>query len=51
MGRNLSPEENTWLRNTFKEGVPEDQVSVLIEQFTRPAAVAPVSNVTGLRAV
>lgn len=51
IGRNLTAQENTWLRNTFKEGVPEDQVSALIEQFTRPAAVAPATNTGGLRAV
>ena len=51
IGRSLTQAENTWLRSTFKEGVPEDQVNALIEQFTRPAAVAPASNVTGLRAV
>lgn len=51
IGRSLTQAENTWLRSTFKEGVPEDQVNALIEQFTRPAAVAPAANVTGLRAV
>lgn len=51
IGRNLTAQENTWLRSTFKEGVPEDQVNALIEQFTRPVAVPPASNVSGLRAV
>ncbi len=51
IGRNLTQAENTWLRNSFKEGVPEDQVQALIEQFTRPAPVAPVSISGGLRAV
>lgn len=51
IGRNLTAQENTWLRNTFKEGVPEDQVNALIEQFTRPAAPVPAAQVTGLRAV
>lgn len=51
IGRNLTPQENTWLRNTFKEGVPEDQVNALINQFTQPAAVPPAATVTGLRAV
>lgn len=51
IGRNLTPQENTWLRNTFKEGVPEDQVNALINQFTQPAAVPPATTVTGLRAV
>jgi hypothetical protein len=49
--RNLTPQENTWLRNTFKEGVPEDQVNALITQFTQPAVVPPATTVTGLRAV
>ncbi|PXC09998.1 integrase, partial [Pseudomonas aeruginosa] len=39
IGRNLTAQENAWLRSTFKEGVPEDQVNALIEQFTRPVAV------------
>ncbi len=51
IGRNLTPQENTWLRNSFKEGVPEDQVNALITQFTQPAAVPPAATVTGLRAV
>lgn len=51
IGRNLTAQENTWLRSTFKEGVPEDQVSALIEQFTRPAAVPPATHTGGLRAV
>ncbi|MDH4869842.1 transposase family protein [Pseudomonas sp. BN515] len=51
IGRNLTAQENSWLRSTFKDGVPEDQVNALIEQFTRPAVVPPASNVTGLRAV
>lgn len=51
IGRNLTAEENTWLRSTFKEGVPEDRVAALIEQFTRPAAVPPATNTGGLRAV
>lgn len=49
IGRNLTQAENTWLRSTFKEGVPEDQVSALIDQFSRPAFV-PAGN-PGLRAV
>jgi len=51
IGRNLTPQENTWLRNTFKEGVPEDQVNALIKQFTQPAVVPPAATATGLRAV
>lgn len=51
LGRNLTQEENTWLRATFKDGVPEDQVQSLIDRFNRPVAVAPVANVGGLRAV
>lgn len=51
IGRNLTQAENTWLRNSFKDGVPEDQVHSLIEQFTRPATVAPAANTGGLRAV
>ncbi|MDP3847556.1 MAG: integrase [Pseudomonas sp.] len=51
IGRNLTQAENTWLRNSFKDGVPEDQVQALIEQFTRPAIVAPASTTGGLRAV
>ncbi|WP_405119190.1 integrase [Pseudomonas leptonychotis] len=51
MGRDLNAEENTWLRNSFKDGVPEDQVSVLIEQFTRPVVVPTATKTGGLRAV
>lgn len=51
LGRNLTAEENTWLRGAFKEGVPEDQVQSLIDRFTRPVAAAPVANTGGLRAV
>lgn len=51
LGRNLTAEENTWLRGAFREGVPEDQVQSLIDRFTRPVAAAPVANTGGLRAV
>lgn len=51
IGRDLTAQENTWLRSTFKEGVPEDQVCALIEQFNRPAVVPAATGTSGLRAV
>lgn len=42
--RNLTADEATFLRGRYADGVPEDQIQQLIDQFKRPA-VAPVANV------
>ncbi|RZS86045.1 integrase [Pigmentiphaga kullae] len=34
--RSLTPEENAWFRRSYAEGVREDQVDALIEQFRQP---------------
>lgn len=47
--RNLTADEAAFLRTRYAEGVPEDQVQQLIEQFKNPAP-APVANI-GLRVV
>lgn len=47
--RNLTADEATFLRSRYAEGVPEDQLQQLIDQFKRPAVV-PVANI-GLRVV
>lgn len=51
IGRHLSPEEHAFLAARYAEGVSEDQLDALIEQFTQPAE-APVRAAGGaLRAV
>jgi hypothetical protein len=51
INRNLSDEENTFLRTRYDAGVPEDQIAALIDQFTNPAQATPQRAVGGLRAV
>jgi hypothetical protein len=51
INRNLSDEENTFLRTRYADGVPEDQIAALIDQFTNPAQTIPQRAVGGLRAV
>lgn len=49
--RNLSEEENAFLQARYADGVPEDQIDALIDQFINPAQSAPKRAVGGLRAV
>lgn len=51
--RNLTESERNFLRARFVDGVPEDQVQSLIEQFTNPATAAaePLRAAGGLRSV
>lgn len=54
LGRNLTGDENQFMRNRFKGGVPEDQLQALIEQFKNPAQAdqeQPIRAAGGLRAV
>lgn len=47
--RNLQPEEAGFLRGRYSEGVPEDQLQQLIDQFKNPAPMAAPGS--GLRVV
>ncbi|MBK1890705.1 DDE-type integrase/transposase/recombinase [Undibacterium sp. 14-3-2] len=49
--RNLSEEENTFLQARYADGVPEDQIDALIDQFINPAQSVPKRAAGGLRAV
>ncbi|MFD1156062.1 integrase [Undibacterium aquatile] len=49
--RNLSEEENAFLQARYADGVPEDQIDALIDQFINPAQSAPKRAAGGLRAV
>ena len=53
LGRNLAPDENAFMKARFKDGVPEDQLAALIDQFKNGAAVQaePMRAAGGLRAV
>ena len=54
LGRNLTTAENQFMRSRFKDGVPEDQLQALIEQFKNPAHAdqdQPIRAAGGLRAV
>ena len=54
LGRNLTGDENQFMRNRFKGGVPEDQLQSLIDQFKNPAQAdqeQPIRAAGGLRAV
>ncbi|MFT4190871.1 MAG: integrase [Comamonas sp.] len=50
--RNLTESERTFLRTRFADGVPEDQLDSLIDQFINPEPAAePVRAAGGLRAI
>ena len=49
--RNLTAEENAFMSARFADGVPEDQVSALIEQFKNPPEAEPLRAAGGLRVV
>ncbi|MBP7967888.1 MAG: DDE-type integrase/transposase/recombinase [Brachymonas sp.] len=53
LGRHLTAEEHTFMHARFKDGVPEDQVQSLIDQFKNPVQVheQPLRAAGGLRAV
>lgn len=54
LGRNLTSDEHSFMYARFKDGVPEDQVAQLMEQFKNPAQadqVQPMRAAGGLRAV
>ena len=51
LGRNLTVEENAFMSARFADGVPEDQVSALIDQFKNPPEAQPLRAAGGLRAV
>ena len=52
LGRNLTNDEHSFMYARFKDGVPEEQVQALIEQFKNPMATEqPVRAAGGLRAV
>jgi hypothetical protein len=48
--RNLE-EENAFLQARYADGVPEDQIDALIDQFINPAQSVPKRAAGGLRAV
>lgn len=49
--RNLTDEENAFMSARYADGVPEDQIDALIDQFINPAQSAPKRAAGGLRAV
>lgn len=51
IGRPLSPEENAWVRETWPEGVPVDEVETLLAKLQGMEEKAPVAAVGGLRLV
>ena len=51
IGRPLSPEENAWVRETWPEGVPVDEVETLLAKLQGVEEKAPVAAVGGLRLV
>ena len=54
LGRNLTSDENQFMRSRFKDGVPEGQLQALIDQFKNPAQTdgeQPIRAAGGLRAV
>ncbi len=50
IGRRLTTDENAFMTSRYADGVPEDQIEALIQQFTAPA-VEPLRAAGGLRAV
>lgn len=52
LGRNLIAKEHAFMKARFKDGVPQDQLAALIDQFKNgPADVEPMRAAGGLRAV
>lgn len=51
IGRNLSADEYAFFTRRYADGVPEDQIDALIEQYQQPAEEAPMRAAGGLRAV
>lgn len=51
LGRNLTVQENQFMTARFKDGVPEDQLAVLIEQFKNAGKDQPARAAGGLRVV
>lgn len=51
IGRNLTDEEHAFLATRYTDGVPEDQLQALIDQFTNTAQATPRVAAGGLRAV
>ena len=49
--RHLTEEENAFLQARYAEGVPEDQIDALIDQFINPAQSTPKVANGGLRLV
>ena len=52
LGRNLTSDEHSFMYARFKDGVPQEQVQTLVEQFKNPMTnEQPVRAAGGLRAV
>lgn len=51
VGRHLTAAEHEFLSARYADGVPEDQIDALIDQFTAAPEPAPVRAAGGLRAV
>jgi hypothetical protein len=47
--RNLTDEENAFMSARYADGVPEDQIDALIDQFINPAQSVPKRAAGGLR--
>lgn len=50
IGRNLTGDEYTFMTARYADGVPEDQIDALVQQFTQPVE-QPMRAAGGLRAV
>lgn len=51
IGRNLTSDENKWLANRYKEGIPEENIQSVIQLFTQPVVTSLGTGTTGLRAI
>ena len=49
IGRTLTSDENKWLSNRYKEGVPEENLDLIIQNFKQPAEVPQKTGTTGLQ--
>ena len=47
LGRSITAEENTALREQYADGVPEDAIAGLIEQFSQPEPARPALSIVG----
>lgn len=51
IGRPLSPEENAWVRETWPQGVPQDELESVLTRLQGMEEITPVAAVGGLRLV